>query len=79
MAQLDRLIRRFLSRPPDVRFSELRRLLAAFGFSLVRTRGSHHLFEHPDGRQLCVPVKEQRVKRVCVLRVVEMLDLERYS
>jgi predicted RNA binding protein YcfA (HicA-like mRNA interferase family) len=79
VAQLDKLIRRFLQRPPAVRFSEVRRLLGAFGFSLVRTRGSHHLFEHPDGRQLCVPVKDQRVKRVYVLRVVEMLDLERYS
>ena len=78
MAQLEKLIRRFLARPPAVRFSEVRRLLAAFGFSLVRTRGSHHLFERPDGRQLCVPVKEQQVKRIYVLRVVEMLDLERY-
>ena len=76
MTQLDKLIQRFLAKPPEVRFSEARRLLMAFGFTVARTRGSHHLFEHPDGRQLCLPVKDGRIKRVYVARIVELVRLE---
>lgn len=29
-------------------FGELCRLAEAFGFRLMRTSGSHHIFQHPD-------------------------------
>jgi predicted RNA binding protein YcfA (HicA-like mRNA interferase family) len=29
-------------------FSELCRLADAFGFQLMRTNGSHHIYQHPD-------------------------------
>ena len=32
----------------NVAFSDLRRLVEAFGFELRRTSGSHHVFAHPD-------------------------------
>ena len=30
----------------NVSFADLRKLVEAFGFSLVRTSGSHHIFSH---------------------------------
>ena len=35
----------------NVSFSDLRRLVEAFGFELRRTSGSHHVFVHPDVRE----------------------------
>ncbi|MDH4208082.1 MAG: type II toxin-antitoxin system HicA family toxin [Anaerolineae bacterium] len=32
----------------NVSFSDLVRLVEGFGFQLQRTRGSHHIFLHPD-------------------------------
>jgi len=32
----------------DIRFEEFVLLLVHFGFILDRTRGSHHIFVHPD-------------------------------
>jgi hypothetical protein len=32
----------------NVRFSDMTDLVEGFGFRLDRTRGSHHLFVHPD-------------------------------
>jgi predicted RNA binding protein YcfA (HicA-like mRNA interferase family) len=29
-------------------FNELCRLAEAFGFKLMRTNGSHHIYQHPD-------------------------------
>ncbi len=42
----------------NVRFEDLARLLAALGFELQRTSGSHHIFAHPRVREL---VNLQRV------------------
>ncbi len=32
----------------NVKFAEVRDLVEAFGFRLARSRGSHHIFTHPD-------------------------------
>ena len=36
----------------NVSFSDMHRLVEAFGFELRRTSGSHHVFVHPDVREL---------------------------
>jgi predicted RNA binding protein YcfA (HicA-like mRNA interferase family) len=36
----------------NVSFSDMRRLVEAFGFELRRTSGSHHVFVHRDAREL---------------------------
>ncbi len=36
----------------NVSFSDMRRLVDAFGFELRRTSGSHHVFAHPEVREL---------------------------
>ena len=46
---LARLVRGDLA---NVSFSDVRRLVEAFGFELRRTSGSHHVFVHPDVTEL---------------------------
>lgn len=53
---LARLIRKDFQ---NVAFSDLRRLVEAFGFSLTRINGSHHIFTHPSVDEL---VNLQEVK-----------------
>lgn len=36
----------------NISFADMRRLVEAFGFELRRTSGSHHVFVHPDVREL---------------------------
>jgi len=36
----------------NVSFSDMRRLVEAVGFELRRTSGSHHVFSHPEVREL---------------------------
>ena len=40
---------------PVLRARELRAILERLGFSLVRQRGSHMRYRHPDGRGTTVP------------------------
>jgi len=43
-----RLLVRILNRSRNVSFADMASLVEGFGFRLVRTRGSHHIFSHPD-------------------------------
>jgi predicted RNA binding protein YcfA (HicA-like mRNA interferase family) len=36
--------------------SQLVKALRKLGFAVVRTKGSHHFLQHPDGRCTVVPV-----------------------
>ncbi len=45
-----------MTRLPRLKGKELVRLLEKLGFELIRTRGSHVILRHPDGRVTTVPV-----------------------
>ena len=41
---------------PSLRGERIVRALERAGFKVARTRGSHHIMRHPDGRGTTVPV-----------------------
>jgi len=43
-----KLLAKILASPANTRFSDMARLVEAFGFQLSRVNGSHHIFVHPD-------------------------------
>ena len=47
-----KLLRKALTSPKNFRFSDMVTLLEAFGFRLSRSSGSHHIFVHPEIREL---------------------------
>lgn len=76
MGKLEKLTELFLRQPPEVRFADVLYLLEAFGYVEQRSKGSHHTFSDPDGRTIVIPkVSGQKVKRVYVKRVIELLGL----
>jgi predicted RNA binding protein YcfA (HicA-like mRNA interferase family) len=77
VARLRKLVEKFLADPPDLRFDEVRSLLAAFGFIEVRASGSHHVFRNEEGAMIVAPrAGGSKVKRGYVRRIVELLNLE---
>ena len=42
-----KLLKKLLASPNNARFGDVRSLVEAFGFRLVRVSGSHHIFSHP--------------------------------
>jgi predicted RNA binding protein YcfA (HicA-like mRNA interferase family) len=44
-----------MPKPPVLKAREICDILQSLGFSLVRQRGSHLQFRHPDGRGTTVP------------------------
>lgn len=47
-----KLLRKVLSGGKNVRFSDMQRLVQAYGFRLDRVTGSHHIYVHPNVREL---------------------------
>jgi predicted RNA binding protein YcfA (HicA-like mRNA interferase family) len=40
---------------PRINARRLEKLLTKLGFELVRTKGSHYVYQHPDGRRTMFP------------------------
>ena len=47
-----KILERILAGSLNVSFRDFCRLVEAFGFSLSRIRGSHHIFSHPEVPEL---------------------------
>jgi predicted RNA binding protein YcfA (HicA-like mRNA interferase family) len=47
MSKKQKLLKQALSGSKNMSFSDLMLLVEAFGFTLVRINGSHHIFTHP--------------------------------
>ena len=48
----EKLLKRALQNPENIRFGDLVTLVEAYGFRLSRVSGSHHIFVHPDQKEL---------------------------
>ena len=67
-----------LSGSANIRFGEMVALVEAFGFRLSRVKGSHHIFVHPQVREL---VNLQNVSgKAKIYQIRQFLRLvERYN
>jgi predicted RNA binding protein YcfA (HicA-like mRNA interferase family) len=77
MSKRDKLRRKLRNNPKGVQFNELETLLVRFGFSLVRTNGSHHFFQLKTAESesiFVVPMHRNHVKAAYVKAAIELLD-----
>ncbi|PZO60323.1 MAG: hypothetical protein DCF15_02195 [Phormidesmis priestleyi] len=80
MSKLTKLVTSLLNDAADYPFTDIEKVLIAFGYQEVRARGSHHMFRHPDGRGIpAIPKKGgKRVKKTYVKRIVQILELKEW-
>jgi predicted RNA binding protein YcfA (HicA-like mRNA interferase family) len=80
MSALDKLVEKFLRRPPDVLFEDVAKVLEAFGYEERPSGGgSHRAFVKPGHPPKVVPtIKGRRVKRVYVRMIIDNLELEKW-
>ncbi len=77
MSKIEKLVASLLADAGDYAFSDTKKVLLAFGFAEVRSKGSHHVFKHEDGRRQVIPVKQgKKVKKFYVKETVTLLGLE---
>lgn len=73
-----KLLKKVLSGSKNISFDDLVLLIYAFGFTLSRSAGSHHIFVHPDVNEL---INIQNVKgEAKPYQIKQFLDLvEKYN
>jgi predicted RNA binding protein YcfA (HicA-like mRNA interferase family) len=56
----------------------MRQILENLGFKLVRQKGSHQFFQHPDGRATVVPYHSgEDLSRGLVRRILRDIEISR--
>jgi predicted RNA binding protein YcfA (HicA-like mRNA interferase family) len=55
---------------PTMKPREIARLLGCLGFALIRQRGSHRQYAHPDGRRTTLPLHSGRDLSPVLLRLI---------
>ena len=61
---------------PAIEGEKLRRALQRVGFVVIRTRGSAHFMEHPDGRRTTVHIHSgQTIKRGTLAAILDDVDM----
>lgn len=80
MDELDKLVKQFLKKPPEVLFKDVAKVLEAFGYKERPSGGgSHRAFVKPGHRPKIVPtIKGRRVKRPYVRMIIDNLELEEW-
>jgi predicted RNA binding protein YcfA (HicA-like mRNA interferase family) len=65
-----------VSRLPIVDFRTMEKVLLHLGFQLIRQRGSHVLYRHPDGRTTTVPNHRARdLARPLIREILREIEL----
>jgi predicted RNA binding protein YcfA (HicA-like mRNA interferase family) len=65
-----------MPKPPILKPREVGRLLESLGFCLIRQRGSHMQYRHPDGRCTTVPNHPGRdISPVLLRQIVKDIHL----
>jgi predicted RNA binding protein YcfA (HicA-like mRNA interferase family) len=80
MDQVDKLVEKFLRKPPEALFRDVAKVLEAFGYEeRPHGGGSHRFFAKPGHRGKTVPtIKGRRVKGKYVEMIVDNLELEEW-
>lgn len=62
-------------RLPTIKAREMIRILEKLGFSLIRQKGSHAFFHHPDGRNTSVPVHSGDLSRYVLREILKQIEV----
>ncbi|KEA46229.1 hypothetical protein CR66_03245 [Campylobacter mucosalis] len=71
MSRYDKILDKISNNPKNVSFDELRAILEYVGFKLVRTNGSHHIFEY--GTRAIVVPRHKPVKEIYVKNAIKLI------
>lgn len=73
-----KLLEKVISGSKNIQFDELVTLIEAFGFTLSRINGSHHIFQHPEIPEI-INIQNKKGKAVPYQVRQFILILEQYN
>ena len=75
MTQKQKLLRKLLAGSNNIAFNDMLAIVEAFGFSLSRVNGSHHIFENTAiGEQLNLQNKKGKAKPYQIKQFLQLVE-----
>ena len=75
MTQIEKLYARLVQSRTAMRFADFERILKAFGFTLERISGSHHIYGHPRvPRRLSIQPRGGQAKPYQIDQFLDMVE-----
>jgi predicted RNA binding protein YcfA (HicA-like mRNA interferase family) len=75
MTQIEKLYAQLVANRSSMRFRDFRRILEAFGFSLDRINGSHHILNHPAvSRPLSIQPRGDKAKPYQIDQFLDIVE-----
>lgn len=66
-----------MSKLPVVSAKELEKLLLKLGFTVIRQKGSHKFYKHPDGRYTTIPHHSgEDISRPLIRAILRQIELD---
>lgn len=80
MSKFDKLIKEILSLSKDLRFSELKKVLEYYGYTMEspQSGSSHFTFRKKGCNPITIP-KHEPIKRIYVQKVKEIVEADLYD
>ena len=70
-----KLLEKAVSSGGNLRFGDMQTLVKAFGFTLIRVRGSHHIYARPDiPEQVNIQNRKGKAKPYQVRQFLELVE-----
>jgi predicted RNA binding protein YcfA (HicA-like mRNA interferase family) len=76
VSKKDKRVKTLLKFPNTMRFSDVRGVLEEHGYTLERTKGSHHTFTKKNALTITVPVHKNSVKIDYLKIIAKTLNLK---
>ena len=73
MSSVDKIIDKMKRQPNDIRPDEAEKVLNAYGYKLVRHRGSHKQYLNKDTGKLTTIQQENPLKKVYVIDILNRI------
>ncbi|WP_068077211.1 type II toxin-antitoxin system HicA family toxin [Novosphingobium lentum] len=75
MTQIEKLFSQLVATRAAMRFADFERILKAFGFTLDRINGSHHIYKHPVvPRRLSIQPRGGKAKPYQIDQFLDMVE-----
>lgn len=79
MSRVDKLLKRFISVPTNLKYSDIKTILLHFDFELIDTKGSHIKFKHHNLKSdIVIPVHNNECKNFYKKQILKILKENKF-
>ena len=73
MAGVEKIVEKMQRQPHGITFAESKKVLEAYGFEVVRHKGSHYQFRHGSGELITIKRDSPTLKKAYIVDILSRI------